>query len=150
MSPVGQNAALNLRDLVADFRLQLFNLAVALAVLLITGVGACIVHSRKNAQTIFARHISGWRFTSTHRPLLVLEGVLALLLAIWMPFQVWQQNRELADRAAGGLAAPSEPIDITALDLAANTSLVAIEIAAVIVALIVFHRRIVKEGAAEA
>ena len=150
MSPVGQNAALNLRDLVADFRLQLFNLAVAISVLLITGVGACIVHARKNAQTIFARHISGWRFPVTHRSLLALEGVLAVLLAVWMPFQIWRENQQNLERAALGAARPTALIEITGLDLTANALLVAVEVTAVVVALAVFHRRIVKEGAAEA
>ncbi|MFE6282588.1 bacteriocin-associated integral membrane family protein [Streptomyces sp. NPDC057877] len=150
MSPVGQNAALRLRDLVADFRLQLFNLGVAVLVLLITGVGACIVHSRKNAQAVFARYISGWRFAATHRPLLVVEGVLAVLLAVWVPFQVWWRNRELAEYRTTGVKPPAEPVQLTGLDLAANTALVVVEVAAVLVGLAVFHRRIVKEGAAEA
>ncbi|POX63320.1 hypothetical protein C3492_11700 [Streptomyces sp. Ru62] len=149
MSPVGQNAALKLRDLVADFRLQLFNLAVAVVVLLITGVGVCIVHSRKNAQTIFARYISGWRFTATHRALLGVEGLLAVLLAVWVPFQVWWQNQELEEYRRTGLKPPAEPVHITGLDLGANAGLVAVEIAAVLAALAFFHRRIVKEGAAE-
>ncbi|MEU3253315.1 hypothetical protein [Streptomyces sp. NPDC006997] len=150
MSPVGQNAALRLRDLVADFRLQLFNLGVAVLVLLITGVGACVVHSRKNAQAVFARHLSGWRFTAVHRPLLAVEGVLAVLLAAWVPFQVWWRNRELAEYRANGVKPPAEPVQITGLGLTADTALVVVEVAAVLVALAVFHRRIVKEGAAEA
>ncbi|MFF8904643.1 hypothetical protein [Streptomyces olivaceoviridis] len=149
MSPVGQNAALKLRDLVADFRLQLFNLAVAVVVLLITGVGVCIVHSRKNAQSIFARYISGWRFTATHRALLGVEGLLAVLLAVWVPFQVWWRNQELEEYRRTGLKPPAEPVHITGLDLGANAVLVAVEIAAVLAALAFFHRRIVKEGAAE-
>ncbi|OAH14879.1 hypothetical protein [Streptomyces jeddahensis] len=149
MSPVGQNAALELRDLVGDFRLQLFNLAVAVAVLLITGVGVCIVHSRKNSQAIFARHISGWRFTATHRTVLALEGLLAVLLAVWVPFQVWQQNRDLERYEALGIPPPRAPIEITGLDLGVTGGLVAIEVSAVLLALVAFHRRIVKEGATE-
>ena len=149
MSPVGQNAALKLRELVGEFRLQLFNLAVAVAVLLITGVGVCIVHSRKNAQAIFARHISGWTFTATHRPVLALEALLAVLLAVWVPFQVWQQNRELDRYEALGIPPPRAPVEITGLDLGVTGGLVAVEVAAVLLALVVFHRRIVQEGASE-
>ncbi|WP_151484825.1 bacteriocin-associated integral membrane family protein [Streptomyces albicerus] len=149
MTPVGQNAALELRDLVGDFRLQVFNLAVAVAVLLITGVGVCIVHSRKNSQVIFARHISGWTFTATHRPVLALEGILAVLLAGWVPFQVWQQNQDLERYEALGIPPPRAPVEITGLDLGVTGGLVAIEVAAVLLALVAFHRRIVKEGATE-
>ncbi|MFF4761519.1 bacteriocin-associated integral membrane family protein [Streptomyces sp. NPDC001292] len=149
VTPVAQNAADMLRDLVGDFRLQLFNLAVAVAVLLITGVGVCIVHSRKNAQSIFARHISGWTFTTTHRPVLLLEGLLAVLLAVWLPFQVWQQNQDLARYEALGIPAPRPATEITGLDLGVTFALVAVEVAAVLLALAAFHRRIVKEGATQ-
>ncbi|MFF2026118.1 hypothetical protein ACFVW2_30530 [Streptomyces sp. NPDC058171] len=147
MSPVGENAALKLRELVGEFRLQLFNLAVAVAVLLITGVGVCIVHSRKNSQRIFARHINGWTFAATHRPILVVEAALAALLAVWFPLQVWQRNQDLERYAALGVPSPRPPAEVTALDLGVTGGLVAIEVAAVLLALVVFHRRIVKEGA---
>lgn len=149
MSPVGENAALELRDLVRDFRLQLFNLGVAVAVLLITGVGVCIVHSRKNAQVIFVRHISGWTFTATHRVVLTLEGLLAALLAGWVPVRVWQQNQSLEKYRDLGIPPPRAPVGITGLDVGVTGGLVAVEIAAVLLALVVFHRRIVKEGATE-
>ncbi|MFD7754876.1 bacteriocin-associated integral membrane family protein [Streptomyces sp. NPDC059757] len=149
VTPVGQDAAVELRRIDGDFRLQVFNLVVAVAVLLITGVGVCIVHSRKNAQAIFARHISGWTFTATHRPVLLLEGLLAMFLAGWVPFQVWQQNQDLAQYAALGVPAPRAPARFTGLDLGISCGLVAIEVAAVLLALVVFHRRIVKEGATE-
>ncbi|MFF0103494.1 bacteriocin-associated integral membrane family protein [Streptomyces hirsutus] len=149
MTPVAQNAADILRDLVTDFRLQLFNLAVAVAVLLITGVGVCIVHSRKNAQAIFTRHISGWTFIATHRPILLLEGLLAMFLIAWLPFQVWQQNQDLARYEALGVPAPRPAVEITGLDLSVTAALVAVEVAAVLLALVAFHRRIVKEGATQ-
>ncbi|MEU8538784.1 hypothetical protein AB0C52_02115 [Streptomyces sp. NPDC048717] len=150
VSPVGAHAAVQLRDLVGEFRLQLFNLAVAVLVLLITGVGACIVHSRKNAQAIFARHISGWRFAAVHRPLLILEGVLAAFLLVWVPVQVWRQNQAAEEVAASGKAPLAPHIELSALDLTANAGLVVAEVAAVLLALALFHRRIVKEGASEA
>ncbi|WP_181793707.1 hypothetical protein [Streptomyces sp. WELS2] len=149
MTPVAQNAADKLRDLVGDFRVQLFNLSVAVAVLLITGVGVCIVHSRKNAQAIFVRHISGWTFSATHRAVLLLEGLLALLLAGWLPYQVWQKNQELERFKALGIPAPRPAAELTGLDLGVTGALVAVEVAAVLLALAVFHRRIVKEGATE-
>ncbi|MER6250524.1 hypothetical protein ABT224_03890 [Streptomyces sp. NPDC001584] len=148
--PVGQDAALQLRDAVGSFRLQLFNLVVGLVVLLITGVGVCIVYSRKNAQAIFVKHISGWRFIATHRSILAIEGLLAAFLAAWLPFRAWQQNQELAQFAALGIPAPRPPVQVTALDLGIGAALVGIEVLAVLIALAVFHRRIVEEGATEA
>ncbi|MEV7613208.1 hypothetical protein [Streptomyces sp. NPDC089799] len=149
VTPVAQDAALELRKVVGEFRLQLFNLAVAVSVLLITGVGVCIVHSRKNAQAVFARHISGWTFVAVHRPVLLLEGLLAVLLAVWVPFRLWQQNQDAARYEALGIPAPHPPAELTGLDLGVTGVLVAVEVAAVLVALAVFHRRIVKEGASE-
>ncbi|MFE6697869.1 hypothetical protein [Streptomyces sp. NPDC057718] len=149
VNPVGQNAALGLREAVNDFRLLFFNLIAAVAVLLITGVGVCIIHSRKHAQAVFAQHISGWRFTATHRFILAVEGLLAAFLAWWVPIHVWQQNQNLKELTSQGIPAPFPPIQITALDLSAIAGLVAIEFCAVLLALGVFHRRIVKEGVAD-
>ncbi|MFJ3970925.1 bacteriocin-associated integral membrane family protein [Streptomyces parvus] len=148
MSPVNENAALKLRELTEDFRLQLFNLTIAVGVLLITGIGVCIVHCRKNSQAIFVRHISGWRFAAVHRPVLIAEGALALLLATWLPFQVWQQNQDLERYAALGVPPPRPPAEVSALDIGITSCLVCVEIIAVLIALVAFHRRIVKEGAA--
>ncbi|NBM17250.1 hypothetical protein [Streptomyces sp. GC420] len=147
--PVGQNAALKLRDAVNDFRLRVFTLLASVAVLLITGVGVCIIHSRKHAQAVFVQHISGWRFTATHRFILAVEGLLAAFLAWWVPIQVWQQNLELEEFTSRGIPAPFPPARITTVDAGVITGLVVIEVCAVLLALGVFHRRIVKEGAAE-
>ncbi|AQS68597.1 bacteriocin-associated integral membrane family protein [Streptomyces pactum] len=146
--PVGQNAALRLRDAVNGFRLQLFNLVAAAAVLLITGVGVCMLHARRRAQTIFVRHISGWRFTANHRSVLTAEGILAVLLTCWVPVQAWRQNQELAEFTARGIPAPFPAVQTTASDFAVIAGLVAVQVCAVLVALGVFHRRVVKEGAA--
>lgn len=147
--PVGQNAALKLRDAVNDFRLRLFDLVVAVAVLLITGIGVCIVYSRKNAQIVFAKHISGWRFVVTHRSILAVEGLLAILLATRIPYQVWEQNQELNEFAAAGIPAPYPRAELTTLALGVTAGLVAIEVCAVLLTLALFHRRIIKEGATE-
>ncbi|BDH14938.1 hypothetical protein [Streptomyces hygroscopicus] len=145
--PVGESSALKLRDATNDLRLQLFNLVVAVAVLLIAGVGVCIIYSRKNAQAIFVRHISGWRYSVTHRFVLAIEMALAILLATRVPFEAWLQNQKLQEFAAAGMPAPFPPVQITALDLGIIAGLVTVEFGAALLALAVFHGRIVKEGA---
>ncbi|MFE0510336.1 hypothetical protein [Streptomyces sp. NPDC058964] len=150
VSPVGQKTALDLRSAVNELRLQIFNLAVAVIVLLIAGVGVCIIYSRKNAQSIFARHISGWRYVATHRFVLAVEAAIAVIFATRVPFEAWQQNQELKKYAAAGAPAPFQPTHLTALDLGVITCLVAFEFGAVLLALAYFHRRIVKEGATAA
>jgi hypothetical protein len=150
MRPVGQNSALKLRDAVNEFRVQLFNLLLAVAVLLIAGVGVCIIYSRKNAQAIFVRHISGWRYTLTHRFVLSVEVALAVLLATRVPFETWLQNKELEKLAAAGTPLPRPLAHLTELDLSIIAGLVAVEFGAVLIALAIFHGRIVKEGATEA
>ncbi|MEV0178162.1 hypothetical protein AB0I54_02480 [Streptomyces sp. NPDC050625] len=147
LSPVGQKTALDLRSAVNELRLQIFNLVVAVIVLLIAGVGVCIIYSRKNAQSIFARHISGWRYVATHRFVLAVEAAIAVIFATRVPFEAWQQKQELKKYAAEGAPAPFQPTHLTALDLGVITCLVACEFGAVLLALAFFHRRIVKEGA---
>ncbi|MFC7818177.1 hypothetical protein ACFUTR_26510 [Streptomyces sp. NPDC057367] len=150
ISPVAADAALAIRDLTTEFRLQLFNLAIALAVLLATGVSVVIVHTRKNAQRIFARYIHGWHFATTHRPLLAAEAAIAALLVTWVPVQVWQHNQGLQEYKALGIPAPRPPMTITGLDVTVITGLLVVEITATLAVLALFHRRIVKEGSTEA
>ncbi|MFJ7341243.1 hypothetical protein ACIQU3_13255 [Streptomyces sp. NPDC101110] len=148
ISPVGQKTALDLRNAVSELRLHVFNLIISAIILLIAGVGVCIIYSRRNAQTIFARHISGWRYVTTHRFILAVELAIAVIFATRVPFQAWQQGKELKEYAAAGAPAPFQPIHLTALDAGVITTLVAVEFGAVLLALAFFHRRIVKEGAA--
>ncbi|MFF4887779.1 hypothetical protein ACFY2D_33660 [Streptomyces nigra] len=150
VNPVGQNAAESLRSAVNDFRLLFFNLLASVAVLLITGVGVCVIHSRKNAQAAFAQYLNGWRFTATHRFILGVEGLFAAFLAWWVPIQTWQQNKDLEELAAQGIPAPFPAVHLTGLDLGVIAGLVVIEFGAVLLALGAFHRRTVKERAAEA
>ncbi|MGR8010752.1 bacteriocin-associated integral membrane family protein [Streptomyces hypolithicus] len=149
VSPVGQKAALDLREASNKFRLQIFNLIVAMIVLLVAGAGVCIIYSRKNAQSIFVQHISGWRYVATHRFILAVEVAIAIIFASRIPFEAWQQNHELNKLAAAGAPATFEAIHITALDICVITGLVVFELVAVLLALAFFHRRIIKEGAAE-
>ncbi|MFF8695941.1 hypothetical protein ACF08W_27415 [Streptomyces sp. NPDC015144] len=150
VSPVASDAAQAIREITADFRLQVFNLFIALAVLITTGVGVVIVHTRKNAQQIFARHIHGWTFAGTHRVLLAAEAAIILLLASWTPFQVWRSNQDLARYQALGIPAPRAAATVTGLDLIVIVGLIVVEISATLTVLAYFHRRIIKEGSTEA
>ncbi|MEE1744217.1 hypothetical protein [Streptomyces sp. JV184] len=147
VSPIGQKTSLDLRNSVSKLRLQIFNLAVSVIVILIAGVGACLIYARKNTQSIFARRISGWRYVATHRFILAVEAAIAIIFATRVPFIAWQQHQELKKYAANGMPAPFEPIHMTALDVSVITTLVAFEFGAVLLALALFHRRIMREGA---
>ncbi|MER8119861.1 hypothetical protein [Streptomyces sp. NPDC094031] len=150
VSPVGQKTALDLRNALSGLRIQVFNLVASLMILLIAGVGVCVVYARKNAQIVFARHISGWRYVATHRFILAVELAIAVIFATRVPFEAWQQGRELKKYAAAGAPAPFQPTHLTVLDAGVITGLVAVEFGAVLLALAFFHRRIVKEGATAA
>jgi hypothetical protein len=150
VTPIAQNAALEQRDAVRKFRMQTFNFTVAFAVLTVTGLGVCIVYSRKHSQAIFVRHISGWRFTATHRSMLLTEALVAAMLLTWPQLRAWWGNRDLHRYAILGVPAPHGQIPVTAHDLAIAAGLAALDAGAVLGALAVFHRRIVKEGSTEA
>ncbi|GAA2431944.1 hypothetical protein [Streptomyces macrosporus] len=148
--PVQQKAAAAMREAAYAFRLQLLELAAGLAVLLVTAIGVCIVHARKNAQTIFVRHLGGWSFAATHRVLLATEAAVAVLILAWLPVRTWWENRDLARYAAQGIPAPLPPAEITRLDMAAASGLAAATLGVVLLVLALFHRRIVTAGSSEA
>ncbi|MFJ2513734.1 hypothetical protein ACIPEL_21610 [Streptomyces griseoviridis] len=149
VSPVGQKTALDLRNATNKLRLQIFNLVVAMIVLVIAGIGVCLIYSRKNAQSIFVRHIGGWRYVTSHRFIIAVEVAIAVVFGTRVPFQAWQQNQELRRFAEAGAPAPFEPVHIGELDITVITSLVALELGAALIALAYFHRRIVTQGATE-
>lgn len=148
LQKVATGAADHHASLVRDLRLQGFNLAAATAVLLMTAVAVCVIHVRTQAQTIFARHLSGWRFAATHRRLLLVEGALAAAFVGWVVWRTAVAVRRYAD--------PEQPV--SGLPTAAVLGLqpyLAVTIAAAGLLLILatlahFHRRIVREGASQA
>ncbi|MEU9334918.1 hypothetical protein AB0D49_17380 [Streptomyces sp. NPDC048290] len=150
LRPVAENSALKMREVVTEFRVQLFNLALTVSVLLIAGVGICVIYARKNSQSIFAQHINGWRYVATHRFILGVEAAIAFLLATRVPFETWMRNKDLERIAASGAPLPRPLVELTGLDLGIIAGLVSIEFGAVLLALAVFHRRIVREGATAA
>lgn len=150
VTPVAEKVAEEMRTLLGEFRLIVFSAVAGAAVLVITGLGVCTIHARRNAQVIFSRHVSGWRFTATHRVLLCVEAALAVALLAWGPYQVWRDNRELAEFAQLGIPAPFPPAVMTGADWIAAGSLVALCVGSVLWSLALLHRRIVREGASEA
>ncbi|MFF8592236.1 hypothetical protein ACF061_12440 [Streptomyces sp. NPDC015220] len=148
--PVRQKAAVAMRDAARSFRLQVWELAAGLAVLLITATGVCVIHTRKNAQAVFVRHISGWSFTATHRMLLVAEAAVAALILAWLPARAWWRNQDRSRYTARDIPAPWPPAEVTGLDMAAATGIAAVTLGVVLLMLTVFHRRIVRAGSSEA
>ncbi|GAA3749118.1 bacteriocin-associated integral membrane family protein [Salinactinospora qingdaonensis] len=145
MQPVAQQAAEEYRDLVGDFRLEVFNLAAGVLVVFITGISVCIIHTRKNAQGIFARHISGWTFAATHRRLLTVEALLAFAFVGWA---TWDTVSRLNQPATLSGRQPGPPV--TGAEPFLAPGLAAVSLALMVAVLVVFHRRIIREGAAEA
>ncbi|WP_326615803.1 hypothetical protein OG863_01045 [Streptomyces decoyicus] len=148
--PVKQKAALAMREATYSFRLQLLELAAGLAVLLVTAVGVCIIHARKNAQTIFARHLSGWPFAATHRALLSAEAGVAVLILVWLPARTWWTNQELTRNTARKAPSPWPSAEFTGLDMAAAVALAGVTLGVVLLVLNRFHRRIVARGSSKA
>ncbi|MEV0781310.1 hypothetical protein [Streptomyces sp. NPDC050428] len=148
--PVKQKAAVAIREAAYEFRLHLFNLAAGTAVLLITATGVCIVHARKNAQSIFLQHLSGWRFAAIHRTVLIGEASIVILLALWLPVRTWWDNRAIETYEARDMPTPRPPAELSGIDAGAAAGLGGFTFVFVVCALLFFHRRIVKEGTSEA
>ncbi len=128
-------------------RTETFNLVAAVAVLLLTGVAACVIHARTRAQVIFARHISGWSFAATHRWFLLLEAAIALGFVGWAAWTTASTLRALRDPTVPTLPAY---IPTSGLEPLYALGTAAAGLALTLGALTVFHRRIVREGASQA
>jgi hypothetical protein len=146
--PVALAAAQELAALVNDTRLQAFNAVAALAVLLGTAVATAQVSTRKNAQAIFAKHISGWSFTRTHRGLLGAELAVAVGVVAW---SAWSTVTALAAAPTpGGYAEPSQALlFLGPWQPALLAAVVAVNLAALAGALAYYGRLLVRTRSSE-
>ncbi|MFD6949494.1 hypothetical protein A6A08_05160 [Nocardiopsis sp. TSRI0078] len=148
VQPVALKAADEYRDASFQVRMEGFALAAAIGVLFITGITVCVVHVRTHAQAVLARHLHGWSFPATHRTLLMLEVPLAAAFVGWAG---WNSARALALLRDPAFPAPAPSI-VQALTLepflAAGTA--ALGLGLVLAVLALLHRRVVREGTAEA
>ncbi len=148
--PVAEKAALETQTLAREFRLAMLTAGVGVLVLVITGIGVVLIHTRRNAQLIFARHVSGWRFVSAHRALLVVEGaVLAILIGL-LPYQVWSRNQDLQAYRQMGAPLPAGAVSLTAGQWATIVLATLVTAGGVLAVLTRTHRRVIHHGASEA
>lgn len=128
-------------------RIEAFNLVAGTALLLLTGIASCVIHARTRAQTVFARHISGWGFLATHRRFLAVEAGISLGFAGWAAWDSLTTLRALRDP---GRMLPPELVPTTGLEPLYAAAIAATGLALTLGALAFFHRRIVREGSSQA
>lgn len=151
MSPVAQHAADEYQNLMREFRLDLFNVAAALAVLLISAVGVGLIYRRKNAQALFVKYISGWSFVKAYRPLLALEGALTLALVGWVAWDTWNKISAVRDlKAAGVPPPPGDPVPLGGWEPAVMLAIAVLSVVVVIVTVFAgSHGRSVRQRVVE-
>jgi hypothetical protein len=147
-TPVATSAAVEYQELAREFRLNLFSAFAAALVLIITGIGAVLVYTRQNAQWIFARQVSGWRYTAVHRLLLAFELCVLAVLVGWLPYQIWSQNQRI--RQMYGDPPPFEPPTLGGPEWTSIGLLAFVAVGGVLAALALSHRRVIRDGASEA
>jgi hypothetical protein len=147
-TPVATNAAVENQELTREFRLNLFSALAAALVLVITGIGAVLVYTRQNAQWIFARHVTGWRYGAVHRLLLAFELCVLAVLVGWLPYQVWSQTRQIHQMY--GDPPPFAPPTLGAAEWTSIALLALVAVGGVLTALAFTHRRVIRAGASEA
>ncbi|GAA3256432.1 hypothetical protein [Nonomuraea helvata] len=149
MAPVAQRAAADYAQSVHKLWISVLNLTAALAVLFITGIGVCEIYARKDAQAVFAKHISGWSFWAIHWKLFVLDGVVAIAILAWVGWDNWTRLATSGEFTAQGVPPPPDlpPADWWELAPAAGVTVLAT--ALLVAALRLAHHRIVTEHAAD-
>ena len=148
VQPVAQQAADEYRRIVQQTRVEAFNLVAGTLVLFITGIAVCLIHARKNAQAVFARHISGWRFTAAHRGVLAVEVLLAVGFVGWAGYKTLGTLAHIRDPETAPMRYTT--VEIALLEPLFAAGIAAVSLALVVVALAFFHRRIAREGASQA
>lgn len=142
-----ERAALDHGRWLGDLRLSVFNLAASVAVLALTSVAACLVYTRARARHIFARHISGWSFTATHRGFLLVEMGLVALFVGYTAQGLWST---MADFGVIELGVFEWDV-VRARSQFALSAVIGVAVSAIVLGVLAyFHRRIIREGASQA
>jgi hypothetical protein len=149
MNPVAQRAAEEYAQAVHKLRISLLSLAAALTVLFITGIGVCVIYARRNAQAMFAKHISGWSFSAIHRGLFILDALVATGLLGWVSWDMWTRSTALEEFAALGVPPPPNLLPVNWWELVPAAGVAVLATAMLVTALGIAHRRIIKEHAAD-
>ncbi|MEE2038827.1 hypothetical protein Q8791_16510 [Nocardiopsis sp. CT-R113] len=147
VQPIRDKAAADHASQLTLLRIELLALVAGAAVLLMTGVAACLVHVRTHAQTVFARHISGWTFPAAHRRFLAVEAAIALGFVGWAAWDSATTLRALDDP---GRALPPQLVPTTGFEPLYAAAVTAAGLALTLAALALLHRRIVREGSSQA
>ncbi|MER6948313.1 hypothetical protein ABT294_30225 [Nonomuraea sp. NPDC000554] len=149
MIPVAQRAVADRTQSVHKLWISVLNLTAALAVLFITGVGVCVIYARKNAQAIFAKHISGWSFCAIHRKLFVVDALVAIAILAWVGWDNWTRLTAAREFTDQGVPPPPDLLPANWWELAPAAGVAVLATALLVAALGLAHRRIVTEHAAD-
>lgn len=145
LSPVAQQAAVEYRDAGREVRLTLLDAAAALGVLGLTGMAVVVVYTRKRAQTVFVRYISGWTFTKTHLALIAVESALAAFLAGWTGWDTWTTMR--LEQAS---PSTKDPLPLGGWEPVVMVGITGIGAGITLATLALLQRRLVRNRSAEA
>lgn len=146
---VVQQARSELAQAWDELWLRLLTLAAGLAVLVVSGIGVCVIHARKNAQAMFAKHISGWNFVAIHRRLLILDGAVALALLAWVGWELWDRASVIAQYTALGSPAPPSIPPVSPVEVLPAAAVAALATTMLVVVLAVVHHRVITNHAAD-
>lgn len=145
ITPVADTAARTVAADAADLRSTVFTAVAGCLVVLMTGVAAALVHTRRMAQRLVVRHLNGWSFIATHRRALAVEAVVLTAVVAWIPWHVLSERRALAAWAAAG-PLPVDPPDVTPGEWAGIAVLVGLTAGGFLLALHATHRRALRTG----
>jgi hypothetical protein len=149
LTPVTQHAAVELAQAARRLQINAFSLMTAAAVLFVTGIGVSMIYGRKNGQAIFAKHINGWSFWTIHRRLFLLDAIVAGGLLVWAGWGIWNRIQTLHEFTDHGVPPPPTLPPANWWELAAAGGVAVLSSALLVAGLVLTHRRIVKERAAD-
>ncbi|MDV6013000.1 hypothetical protein [Haloechinothrix sp. LS1_15] len=149
LAPVAGRAAAEHAEAAHELRLGALTLMAGVLVLFVTGLGVCVIYGRKNAQTIFAKHISGWTFLAIHRKLFLLDTLVACALLSWVGWNIWSRTTALERFTERGVPPPPTLPQPNWWELAPAAGVAALAMTMLVVAVGLAHRRIVKAHAAD-
>ena len=118
------------------------------AVVIMAGIAATTTHVTRHRMRTFIRTMNGWRATTTHRDLIIIEAALLVAIMCWLPASALIHARQQAQEfAMAGMATADMPAPhLAALDFAPVLILALVTTGGFIVTLTIAHRTVIRNA----
>lgn len=148
LNPVGQNAALQLRELTETQSLNVISLLIAGGVVIMSGLAVGLIYCRRYQQAIFVKHTHGWTLLMTHKWIAAVEAALLVAACVWWVAKI--ADDFAVSRSLGPRNGPPRVLELGGAEPLIAAAVIGISLIVMLVTVAAFSRRTIRTQASNA